>query len=46
MPRLVQAPVHKAEVNWVPLSVVTVAGTGTGTGTVAKTCHPVGLHVV
>jgi hypothetical protein len=29
MPRLVQAPVHKAEVNWAwaPLSVVTVAGT-------------------
>jgi hypothetical protein len=27
MPRLVQAPIHKAEVNCAPLSVVTVAGT-------------------
>ncbi len=26
MPRLVQAPLHKAEVNWAPLSVVTTAG--------------------
>ncbi len=27
IPRLVQADVHRAEVNWVPLSVVTVSGT-------------------
>jgi hypothetical protein len=27
MPRLVQADDHRAEVNWVPLSVVTVSGT-------------------
>jgi hypothetical protein len=27
MPRLVQADDHRAEVNWVPLSMVTVSGT-------------------